>query len=117
MHFEEGEERSRLMFADRSRLSSIFACFSLGALFSSLKSTVRRLRPRLIMFVGVVAPSPSATGASFCLGVRNASIVELLRSPLVGVFFSADLTGVRTPARVPRTLLGGETNRRGSSDF
>ena len=102
MHFEEGEERSRLMFVDRSRLSSVFACFSFwGALFSSLKSTVRRLRPRLIMFVGVVAPSPSANGASFCLGVRNASMVgvEPLRSPLFGVFFSAeDLTGVCTPA-------------------
>ena len=101
MHFEEGEERSRLMFADRSRLSSIFACFSSGALFSSLKSTVRRLRPRLIMFVGVVAPSPSANGVSFCLGVRNASMVEPLRSPLLGVLFSEDLTGVRTPARLP----------------
>jgi len=77
VHFDEGEESSRLMFADRSRLSSIFACFSSGALFSSLKSTVRRLRPRLIMFVGVVAPSPSANGASFCLGVRNASMVSV----------------------------------------
>ena len=98
MHFEEGEERRRLMFADR--FSSIFASFSSGALFSSLKSTVRRLRPRLIMFVGVVAPSPSTNGASFCLGVRKPSIVgvEPLRSPLLGVFFSEDLTGVRIPA-------------------
>jgi len=101
VHFEDGEERRQLMFAHR--LSSIFASFSSGALFSSLKSTVRRLRPRLIIFVGVVAPSPSGNGASFCLGVRNASMVgvEPLRSPLLGVFFSEDLTGVRTPARVP----------------
>ena len=57
MHFLVGEDKSLFILAERS----IFATFSSGALFSSLKSTVRRFSPRLMLFVGVVAPSLSGS--------------------------------------------------------
>ena len=94
MHFEEGEDRSLLMFDERSRFSSIFGIFSSGALFSSLKSTVRRFNPRLILFVGVLASPSSDDEVSFCLGVRKDAMVGVPRIPFFGVLFSEDLMGV-----------------------
>ena len=57
MHFLVGEDKSLFILDERS----IFATFCSGALFSSLKSTVRRFSPRLMLFVGVVAPSLSGS--------------------------------------------------------